>query len=605
MKKAVGIILASLFILVFGFFLIAEWWVESIFNEVMNQKPDRVYDVSYEDLDLHTFLKGVTLESAEITPINASDTATVLHGKVRHIELSGIQWRHFFLSKKANVREMVFIEPDFQISMPHTTEHKEKKDRSNRGMQNLFGDILSRGEIHNFKLIGGSAEARMDTLLIARVTNLTIEATEIVTDSLQAKSIIPFKVGSLDASLDSAYLQLNDYTELRSGYYAYHTENSQLELNNISMAFTKDRLQVSNLIGEQVDLIEVKMKSLRIDELDAQSNFSELDIRAKSMLIDGFELKDFRDKNKPRPPDAEKPMFSAMVKSVPISLKVDSIQVRNSHIYYSELGENKSEAGTIHFADVSVDIAGLTTIPEYQESTQSFNVKINAKLNQQAGMAVNMDVPYNSESFKMHATIGSFNLGVLNTTLRPLAGVEVTSGIIHKIDIQMDANRTGSHNVLVVDYDSLGLAVLKDEGHDFKKKGLISTIANGAIRHTNMPEHNHYQVADYQSYRNIYRGPFNFMWETAKEGMMFIVPTGATSILLGDIEKKARKKQEKQEKDKKKPENLKPVAQSQCQTKAKYPVFLSWQSLLLHLYHHYLVKRSEGQTQVTRQANPV
>ena len=546
MKKVVGIILTSLLILVFGFFLIAEWWVERIFDQVMNQKPDRVYDVSYADLDLHLFLKGVTLEAAEITPIKVSDTATVLHGTVDHIELSGIQWRDFFLFKKANVREMIFASPDFQITMGHTTKTKEKKERSTTGLQSLFGDILSRGEIQNFKLIDGSAEARMDALLVVKVENLSIVASEIITDSIQAKSVIPFKVGSLEASLDSAYLLLNDHTELRSGYYVYHTENSQLELNNISMAFTKDRLQVSDLVGEQVDLIEVKVKSLKINELDAQSDFSDLDIRSKSLVIDGLELKDFRDKNKPRPPDTEKPMFSGMVKSVPISLKVDSIAIRNSDIYYSELGENKVEPGTIHFSDVNVDIAGLTTIPEYQASAPSFNVDIQARINQKAGLSASMEIPYDSESFTMHANVSGFELGVLNTTLKPLAGVEVTSGSIHKIDIRMDAQKTASTNIMVVDYDSLGLAVLKDHDHDYQRKGLISAIANGAIRHTNLPEHKHYQIAEYQSYRNIYRGPFNFIWETAKEGMMFLVPTGATGILLGDIEKKSKKKQQKE-----------------------------------------------------------
>ena len=115
----------------------------------------------------------------------------------------------------------------------------------------------------------------------------------------------------------------------------------------------------------------------------------------------------------------------------------------------------------------------------------------------------------------------------------------------------MNANRTQSSNTLVVDYDSLGLAVLKDHEHDYKKRGLVSSIANSAIRHTNLPDHKHYHVAEYDSYRNIYRGPFNFMWETAKEGMMFIVPTGATGLLVGNPEKKAKKKQEKLEKKKK------------------------------------------------------
>ena len=546
MKKVVSIVLGSLLVLLFSFFLIAEWWVERIFNEVMNKKPDRVYNVTYADLDLHTFLKGVTLESAQIIPINASDSGTVLRGTVSHIELSGIQWRHFFFSKKANVREMVFINPDFQITLGPVKESKDKQHSSTKGLQSLFGDILSRGEIHNFRLVNGSAEARRDSVLMAKVTNLTISAEEIVTDSIQAKSLIPFKVGSFTASVDSSILQLNEYTILRSGYFGYRADQSQLELNNISMSFTDDRMQVSQRLGKQVDLIEAKVKSLMIKGLDATSNVSDLDIRAQSMLIDEFEMSDFRDKNQQRPLDSEKPMFSGMVKSIPISLKVDSIHISDSDIYYSELGENREAAGTLHFADIDGTISTFTTIPEFQDSLRSFAIDITTKLNDQASMAMNLEVPYDSERFRMNTSIGGFKLGALNATLRDLVGVEVTSGNIHKINIKMDAVETASSNVLVMDYDSLGLAVVADYHKDYKVKPLISTIANGAIRKTNLPDHKHYHVAEYQSYRNIYRGPFNFMWATVKEGMMILVPTGATGILLGDIEKKSRKKQKKE-----------------------------------------------------------
>jgi len=104
---------------------------------------------------------------------------------------------------------------------------------------------------------------------------------------------------------------------------------------------------------------------------------------------------------------------------------------------------------------------------------------------------------------------------------------------------------------LTVDYDSLELAVLKDYEYAHSKRGFISSIANSAIRKANMPDTKHYHIADYQSFRNVYRGPFNFMWESAKEGMLYIVPTGAISLLVGNPEKKAEKKQKKEAKKKK------------------------------------------------------
>ncbi len=91
MSKKVKIILASILFLFFGFFLVAEWWVEVIFLDIINKNPDRAYNISYDDLDLHTFFKGLTLESAAITPLHVNDSSTAIYGKVKHIEINGIR----------------------------------------------------------------------------------------------------------------------------------------------------------------------------------------------------------------------------------------------------------------------------------------------------------------------------------------------------------------------------------------------------------------------------------------------------------------------------------------------------------------------------------
>jgi hypothetical protein len=61
MKKLLKIFLivvASLVIIAKGL----EWWLESSFESVINNNPDRAYNITYDDFDLHTFFKGITLD---------------------------------------------------------------------------------------------------------------------------------------------------------------------------------------------------------------------------------------------------------------------------------------------------------------------------------------------------------------------------------------------------------------------------------------------------------------------------------------------------------------------------------------------------------------
>ena len=236
-----------------------------------------------------------------------------------------------------------------------------------------------------------------------------------------------------------------------------------------------------------------------------------------------------------------------MVSKVPIPLKVDSILILNSDVYYTELGEGMDEPGTVHFSIINAWVANVTSIPEYQEKYGEFQARISASINQNASMQVALDVPYQQDVFNLNAVISSLDLSTLNQTVTPLAGIEVKSGLAHNIDLKMNATSSQSSNVLQIDYDSLSLSVVKDQEHQHHTKSLISFIANSAIRRHNMPDKGRYVVAEFESFRNIHRGPFNFMWESVKEGMLYIIPTNASGILLGNPEKKAEKSLDKQE----------------------------------------------------------
>jgi len=544
MSRRIIIIIPLLVAVVLISLFLVEWWIEAKFAQVLNSNPERAYDINYQDLDLHLFLQGLSLEQATITPLNTSDSVTQVNGSVDYIEIDGLHWGSFLFGKKVDVGELTFVNPNFEIKV---VEPQEKKEQKEKPMQSLFGDILSRGVIHSFSLINGIANTirARDSVNIANVNNLNITAIDIKTDSIIARNLIPFQVGSLNVSVDSTYLHMNDYTRLTTGLIAYNSIASNLELNQIQLSFTRDVMEVSQQIGTQIDLIQAEVGQVKITDIDAESElYGDLEIKAGSVLIDALSLKDFRDKNQPRPPDVEKPMFRGMVGLIPFPMKIDSILIRNSEIFYTELAEGKSEPGTVQFGDINGRIVNITTMPEFQQQYEKYEADLTASLNQQADLEFILDVPYDQEVYSLSTTFQPFQLGILNQTVTPLAEIEVTSGAANILTFDMTASRTQADNRLRLDYQELTLAVVDNEAHDHQKKGFISTLANSAIKNSNLPEDNHYHIAEYQSYRNIYRGPFNFIWESIKEGMLYIVPTGASSILLGDPEKKAKKKRD-------------------------------------------------------------
>ncbi len=523
-----------------------EWWVEFRFQKIINRKPDRAYDIQYKDFDVHSFFKGVTLEEVAIVPVAVDSGGTVIRGTVNYARLSGLRWYELVFAKRLNIEGIIFDRPMFKV----TLSENPKKNSSGKGFQVLFGDIISRAKLKTFEIQKGGVIMMTpdDQSIRGRLSNLNVKANEIKTDSVIWNHLIPFELGSLESSIDSLSYQLNDYTHLSTGGISFKKRENRLTLLDVNMHYTEDFNTVSQIIGKQTDLIEVSMGELTFEQLTASSDlYTNMDIETKKILLRDLVFKDYRDKNMTRPPDAVKPMFKGMVDAIPITLSVDTIQLENVQVEYSEVGVGKEIPGTLRFESIHGFITRLTTIPQKQEAYQSFEANLKASINGVAPLAFDLEVPYDREAFTAVASIGAFDMTQLNETARHMAGVEILSGDVKKIHFEMRAAQSSSHNKMQFDYENLKINVLKEnKHHEVKSHPLFSSLANSALRKHNTPFQGKYLMADYYSQRNVYRGPFNFLWHSLADGMMHIVPGSFVQTIIGvDKDTKKVKKEKK------------------------------------------------------------
>ena len=548
MKKAIRIVLFAVALLVI-LVKVAEWRIESNFEARINRNPDRDYDIRYRSLDLHTFFKGATLNDVSIVPIK-KDSGTVVNGTVNYARLDGLKWYDLVFGRRLNIRGILFDQPVFEVTMGNDTV----KHASGKGLQELFEDVLSRAKLSEFHIQGGSV------LLLepnnkgkkGSLTNLQLSANEIETDSVMWNHLVPFKLGNFEISIDSVSYDLDEFTHLETGKLAYDKSINELVMQDIRLFLNRDWRLVSNQLGKQVDILEVSLEEMRFNKLKASSSiYSELDIVTSMILIRGLILKDHRDKNMPRPPDKEKPMFKGMVDAIPVGVQVDTIRIEDSSISYIELGLDKTEPGVLTFSNIQGEITNVTTLPAQQKKYEYFRADVNAQLGGIAPVKLDLWVPYTHEGFTAKAEIGQMDLSQLNEITEAMAGIHVQSGVSHRIEFEMQAQKSVSQNKLIFDYEDLKVDVLKEKkDHSFKEKPILSALANSAVRNQNMPNDGKYFIAEYSSDRNIYRGPFNFMWTSFSEGFMYIVPGRSVQSLLGTHDAKNQNKKRKKKKKK-------------------------------------------------------
>lgn len=552
MKKRTKVILIIIGIVFLGYKGL-ELYMEYRLGSMMNSNPDRAYNIDYKSIDLHTFFKGVTFKEVGIVPV-AIDSGTVIRGTVNYANMDGLVWYQLLMARRLNIDGIKFVRPTFVISLGTDTVKKA----SGNGMQQLFGDILSRAELSRFEIEQGAVVV-METdhkTIKGRLSNFNLMANEIETDSVIWNNLIPFELGGFEASIDSMSYMMNEFTRVSTGKLSYNKNDSKLVMKDLQMKYTINWMDVSRKLGKQTDLIEIDLKELYLEDLQASNGlYSDLDVHATKIGIRGLLFKDRRDKNMPRPPDDIKPMFKGMIDGIPLTVKVDTILLEDSAVHYGELGVGKNEAGLLRFEDINGTITRLTTLPQEQEVYKTFEAKIKARLNGVANISFDLTVPYDREAFSVMATIGGMDLTRLNQTLGPMAGVEVVSGNMDRIQFEMQASEYSSRNSLKFDYSDLKINVI-NEGKDAEhhSNAFMSAIANTAIRHHNTPEQGKYLTAEYLSERNRYRGPFNLMWHSMSEGLAHIVPGTFVQKIIG-VDKNNKKESRKERKRRKKNEN--------------------------------------------------
>ena len=231
-----------------------------------------------------------------------------------------------------------------------------------------------------------------------------------------------------------------------------------------------------------------------------------------------------------------------MIENIPLALKLDSLRITNSSIYYSELGVKKHESGTVKFTEINGLISKVTNVPKKQEEWKQMTARIDSKIANAATIKVDFSMPYDNESFDLNVSIGSMNMNALNSTLKPLAGVEIESGRMQRIHYTMNAGKYVSKNKLIFDYSNLHLNLIKENADKkVKKLALKSFIANSAVRTNNIPSEKKYLTADYKSTRNMYRSPINYIIQGLIQGFTKIVPGKGIQKLLNKEKKKAKK----------------------------------------------------------------
>lgn len=531
MKKIFFISVSIIGVIALVFFS-AEYWIAYKIKNSLNTRESRNYDLVFEDVDVKLLLGKVDLNHILLVPLHDS-LPFELEGSMDRMKMSNVKLLEYIFKKDIEIGELRLENPSFRLIRKDSLTNVKQ---SSRAFQDVFGDIIRRGIIRNFVVEGGNAELLMKGDSLRRFgsfTDLTIYAEGIQTDSVLVTNMVPFQLEKIRTGVKNLRIRMSDKQEFRVGSVDFNFTEAYLSLQDISMEFDDEILDYSHQLDYQSDLFEIGIKEVRFDQLDTKSDvYGNWSVISQKMLIDSLVMVDLRNKNKIRVDEERKPMFAGMLSRIPFPLDIDTLQIKNSKITYIEVPNGNQTGGEIRFDNLNAKVTGLITIDSLQKQNQLI-MDVNADFMGISPVMAHFKVPYNQEYFSLDLDVSRLNLPELNPILVPLANISITSGTMRSLKLNMDSRDNSAYSTVQFDYEDLKLEIRKSGQLRGHKHGTASFLANIAIRSDNIPEKNNHRIARFHSTRNQYRGPFNFIWETTKTGLMDITPGGVVKLLSG------------------------------------------------------------------------
>lgn len=530
MKKLFWILGILIVIGVVGTFVLEKYLAKTLTSRI-NAKEDRQYDVLFEDIDIGLLRQSIELQEISLRPLS-DEMATSINGNMQSLKLSEVRMLKFLLGDEIEVGQLSMESPRFVLV--HQDSVEKKPGNFSNAFQSLFGDLVSRGVIKNFSLRDGSAElfTKSDTLKkFGSFDGLNITAINLTTDSALVNHAIPFKLESIETRMSNLEVNLQRDQTFRIEELVLDSKADAFDISGLSLRFEDSAVEASKRSEYQVDIIEVELKNVRIERLNARSTvYGNWSIIAGLATIDSLVLHDVRNKNKQRPPDEpEKPMFEGMAEKIPFPLELDTVRVINSLITYSEIPPGKSQPFDLNFEGLSAEITNISSLDSLQNGEMFIYGE--ATLNGFAQMSMDVKVPYTNDEFSLTGKVGSFDLQELNAIIGHISNVEITSGDVKNLEIYMHANQYASSNTMKFDYEDLRMDLLDDAA---QKKKLMSLLANILTSTDNLPEDGNYKKAKFQTERNKYRGVFNLIWNSVREGLLEIVPGNFAQLIMSE-----------------------------------------------------------------------
>lgn len=385
--------------------------------------------------------------------------------RAEQVNVSGFSLLRFLIYRKIIIDLIEIEAPEVHLG---SFDKQEK-------FSEIFKDPQSL-EIEKVRIRRGDVlvEQKDRALHPTRISLPLLEMDSLWCDSMIAREKIPFRYGSVMVNIDSFYYQIDSLYEISAAFV--DLKNEEMFIDSFRIHPRYDRQEFQQHIPFQKTRADLVVPQIRVEGVRWEMKEDGFFVGASALTLDSADLRLYRDKRLAENPII-KPMYSKMIRDLPLGLDVDSVMVKGGEIEYDILFSDQREVGTIHFAGLNGKIIHVTNQGMNQEDFPETLVRAEARFMEEAKITLNwsffIDEP--TDEFHVSGSLSRIGEEGMNSFLRPAFHVSV-QGAIEELQFDFTGNDQMAVGDMRMMYDELKIEWLKEDGR--QKNKVLSAVAN-------------------------------------------------------------------------------------------------------------------------------
>lgn len=503
MKKRSKIILGFIVILIVLVFAIigGNLFIENKMETALQENLSKA-EFEYENLNASILGKSASLSKAIYKKNGIQITA-------EKVELDGIDILAYLSNKKIQISSLKLIKPEVAI---YTEVQKEKKKDSSKSENSTKLDLLIKSvEIANasFKMAKNDS---VKNQLFASIPSLNMK--DVSADKQSLKNGLPFNYEQLQMASDSLFFNLNAQHDLFVGNIKMDGGSLMFSKINIKPLYGKQEFQQH--IPYEKDRFDLSLEELALNSFSWNLKNDSLSLLSENMEIGNGDIKIYRDK-RVKDDTRQKPMYSKMIRELPVKLKLDTIRVKNLAIQYEELVKAKRGAGKITFKNLNASIYNITNIGMSKKDFPRTDIDVQTQFMGEASLNVNwnFDISNKADAFTISGQMDRISSEGINEFLKPALNVKSEGGI-RDMRFNFAGNSQSSTGDMKLIYDNFKVEVLQEGGEE--KNKLLSALANLIVN--NEATSAEKEQKNIKTKRTQTKSFWNYLWKNIRNGAL-------------------------------------------------------------------------------------